>query len=177
MDEGLLNDSLGHKVSFKNTVVIMTSNVGARLISKGKSLGFVNQADTQRDYTQMKDTVMEEVKRVFNPEFINRIDEIVVFHPLTEAHMEKILELMLKRVEFKLKSQNFKLALTKPAKEFLVKTGFDPNYGARPLLRTIQRILEDPLAEELLNKTSPAGATINVGFDESSKKITFDTKK
>lgn len=173
MDEGVLSDNLGHKVNFKNTVVIMTSNVGARLISKGKSLGFVTQDDTRKDYSQMKEIVMDEVKRVFNPEFINRIDETIVFHPLSRSDMEKILELMLKRVETKLKSQNIKITISKEAKEFLVKTGFDPNYGARPLLRTIQRLLEDPLAEELLNRRLQAGSTVKVGYDEGAKKLSI----
>ncbi len=177
MDEGTLSDNLGHKVSFKNTIVIMTSNVGARLISKGKSIGFVRQEDAQRDYNTMKETVMEEVKRVFNPEFINRIDEIVVFHPLDQAEMEKILDIMLVRVEAKLKNQNVKLSLSKSAKQFLVKTGFDANYGARPLLRTIQRILEDPLAEEILNKRFQPGGTIDVDYSEKAQKLEFSSKQ
>ncbi|MFH1619979.1 MAG: ATP-dependent Clp protease ATP-binding subunit [bacterium] len=176
MDEGTLSDNLGHKVSFKNSIVIMTSNVGARLISKGKSLGFVPAEDKQKDYREMRDTVMEEVKRVFNPEFVNRLDEIIVFHPLSVSDMEKILELMLKKVEKKLKARNLSISLSSEAKQFLVKTGFDPNYGARPLMRTIQKALEDPLAEQLLGKPLPAGITIAVGFDEENKKLTFAEK-
>ncbi len=176
MDDGVLNDNLGHKVSFKNTVFIMTSNVGARLISKGKSLGFVASESAERDYRAMKDTVMDEVKRVFNPEFINRIDEILVFHPLSEADMTNILELMLKRMEGKLKDQGYKVDVSPEAKKFLVETGFDPNYGARPLLRTIQRTIEDPLAEEILQKKFEPGATVYVNFDESAKKLTFSSK-
>jgi ATP-dependent Clp protease ATP-binding subunit ClpC len=177
LDEGQLTDSLGHKVSFKNTVIIMTSNVGARLISKGKSLGFMAHEDEQKDYSQMKDTVMDEVRRVFNPEFINRIDEIIVFHPLNEAHMEQILELMLKRVGEKLKPQGVELELTPAAKSFLVKKGFDPNYGARPLLRTIQRQLEDPLSEELLNKKHERGAVVVIDADAAADKLVFSRKK
>ncbi|MBI3548782.1 MAG: ATP-dependent Clp protease ATP-binding subunit [Elusimicrobia bacterium] len=177
MDDGLLNDNLGHKVSFKNTVIIMTSNVGARLISKGKSLGFVPQADNdEKDYAKMKDTVMDEVKRVFNPEFINRIDEIIVFHPLSEADMTQILELMLKRVESKIGGQGYKLDVSPEAKKFLVETGFDANYGARPLQRTIQRTLEDPLAEEILMKKFESGSSVFVGFDETGKKLVFSPR-
>jgi ATP-dependent Clp protease ATP-binding subunit ClpC len=176
MDDGILNDNLGHKVSFKNTVVIMTSNVGARLISKGKSLGFAPTEDKERDYTSMKDTVMEEVRRVFNPEFINRIDEILVFHALSEDHMAKILELMLKRVAAKIEAQGYKIEFGQEAKGFLLKIGFDPNYGARPLLRTIQRTVEDPLAEEMLAKKFEAGAVIRVEYDEQGKKLAFGTK-
>src|SRR5208282_5007246 len=113
MDDGILNDNLGHKVSFKISVFIMTSNVGARLISKGQSLGFVPAQDNEeKDYSKMKDTVMEEVKRVFNPEFINRIDEIIVFHPLSEAEMAQILELMLKRVQHKIEDQGYKVEVS-----------------------------------------------------------------
>lgn len=173
MDEGTLKDSLGHKVSFKNSILIMTSNVGARLISKGKSLGFVAHDDEQKDYRQMKDTVMEEVRRVFNPEFINRIDEIIVFHPLNETHMEKILDLMIKKVEQKAKTHNIELILTDQARKFLVKKGFDPNYGARPLLRTIQKVMEDPLAEEMLSKRLNYDSKVYVGFDETAQKLTF----
>ena len=160
MDEGTLTDSLGHKVSFKNTILIMTSNVGARLISKGKSLGFMPQEDREKDYREMKDTVMDEVKRVFNPEFINRIDEIIVFRPLTVADMEKILDLNLKKVDKKLDAKGVKLTITREAKKHLIDKGFDPNYGARPILRTIQRLLEDPLSEFLLTKQVTKGGTV-----------------
>jgi ATP-dependent Clp protease ATP-binding subunit ClpC len=153
----------------------MTSNVGARLISKGKSMGFQAHEDNDRDYVKMKDTVMEEVKRVFNPEFINRLDEIIVFHQLTEADMEKILELMLHRVEAKMERAGFHIILSAEAKKHLIDVGFDPQYGARPLQRTIQRSIEDPLAEEILAKKLQGGS-IYVDFDESAKKLTFSNK-
>ncbi|MCG2725457.1 MAG: ATP-dependent Clp protease ATP-binding subunit [Elusimicrobia bacterium] len=174
MDEGLLTDSLGHKVSFKNTIMIMTSNVGARLISKGKSLGFVAQDDTEKDYKAMKSIVMEEVKRVFNPEFINRVDEIIVFRPLTESDMEKILELNLRKVDAKLKEKNLKFSIAKEAKKFLINTGFDRNYGARPLLRTIQRLLEDPISELMLSSKLKKDQMIKVNWKKDSKVLTFD---
>ena len=177
MDDGILNDNLGHKVSFKNSVFIMTSNVGARLISKGKSLGFVPaQENEEKDYTKMKDIVMDEVRRTFNPEFVNRIDEIIVFHPLSEADMTQILELMLKRVGAKIEDQGYKVEISPEAKKFLVDTGFDPNYGARPLQRTIQRIVEDPLAEEILQKKFESGGSIYITFDETAKKLVFSPK-
>ncbi|MBI5595118.1 MAG: ATP-dependent Clp protease ATP-binding subunit, partial [Elusimicrobia bacterium] len=177
MEDGVLSDNLGHKVSFKNTVIIMTSNVGARLISKGKSLGFVPSEDTvEKDYKSMKDTVMDEVKRVFNPEFINRIDEILVFHPLTEGEMTLILEMMLKRVIKKVESQAYKIEFTQAAKTALVEKGFDPNYGARPLQRTIQRLVEDPLAEDMLLRKFESGATILCDFDKKDDKLVFTTK-
>jgi ATP-dependent Clp protease ATP-binding subunit ClpC len=176
MDDGILNDNLGHKVSFKNTILLMTSNVGARLISKGKSLGFaaadVNDQN-ERDYKKMKETVMDEVKRVFSPEFINRINDVIVFHPLNEAEMAQILTLMLGRVRTKIEAQGFKVEFSDETKAFLVKNGFDVNYGARPLSRTIQRSVEDPLSEEILLKKFDAGATIYVDVDSGGEKLTF----
>jgi ATP-dependent Clp protease ATP-binding subunit ClpC len=176
MDDGILNDNLGHKVSFKNTILLMTSNVGARLISKGKSLGFA-AADTvdqdQRDYKKMKEVVMDEVKRVFSPEFINRINDVIVFHPLNEQEMSQILTLMLTRVRTKIEAQGFKVEFTDETKAFLVKNGFDVNYGARPLSRTIQRSVEDPLSEEILLKKFDAGATIYIDVDSAGEKLTF----
>jgi ATP-dependent Clp protease ATP-binding subunit ClpC len=173
MDDGHVTDNLGHKVSFKNTVVIMTSNVGARLISKGKSLGFVSHEDVDKDYTAMKSTVMEEVKRHFNPEFLNRIDDIIVFHPLTREDARKILDIILTRVSKKLANQDIMPELTDEAKNFLVEQGFDPNYGARPLVRIIQRHLEDPLAEEILAKRLTMGGKVYVDYDEEAKKLVF----
>ncbi len=176
MDDGILNDNLGHKVSFKNTIILMTSNVGARLISKGKSLGFT-AADTvdqnERDYKKMKETVMDEVKRVFSPEFINRINDIIVFHPLNESEMTEILTLMLGRVKTKIEAQGYKIEFSEETSKFLIKNGFDVNYGARPLARTIQRSVEDPLSEEILMKKFEAGATIYVDVDASNEKLAF----
>jgi ATP-dependent Clp protease ATP-binding subunit ClpC len=173
MDDGHVTDNLGHRVSFKNTVIIMTSNVGARLISKGKSLGFVSNDDVDRDYKAMKDTVMEEVKRHFNPEFLNRIDDIIVFHSLAKEDARKILDIILDRVTKKLESQDIVPILTNEAKDFLVEEGFDPNYGARPLVRTIQRNLEDPMAEEILAKRLTAGGKVYVDYDGQAKKLLF----
>ena len=180
MDDGVLSDNLGHKVNFKNTVIIMTSNVGARLISQGKSLGFFIVEDAAKDYTQMKDTVMDEVKRAFNPEFLNRIDEILVFHPLNRENMGSILELMLGRVNEKLNTQNFKCEFSDTTKEYLLEKGFDPKNGARPLARTIQRLVEDPLSEEILGKKIVPGTAehptlVQVMYEKEVQKITFTT--
>lgn len=173
MDDGHVTDNLGHKVSFKNTVVIMTSNVGARLITKGKTMGFASKEDSEKDYLAMKDTVMDEVKRHFNPEFLNRIDDIIVFHPLVKEDAKKILDLILNRVTKKLSNQDIVPVLTDEAKDFLVEQGFDPNYGARPLLRIIQRHLEDPMAEEILAKRLTTGGKVYVDFDPEAKKLIF----
>lgn len=176
MDEGNLTDSLGHKVSFKNTIIIMTSNVGARLITKGKSLGFMPQEDKERDYREMKDTVMDEVKRVFNPEFINRVDEIIVFRPLTETDMAKILEIHLGKVSLKLKERGLKMEITEKAKEFLVEKGFDPNYGARPIIRTVQKMVEDPMSEFILVNMAKEGDVISVDLDDKGEALTMKIK-
>ncbi|MEW5950295.1 MAG: ATP-dependent Clp protease ATP-binding subunit [Elusimicrobia bacterium] len=176
MDEGNLTDSLGHKVSFKNTILIMTSNVGARLITKGKSLGFIPQEDKERDYREMKDTVMDEVKRVFNPEFINRVDEIIVFRPLTEEDMRKILEIHLGKVASKLKERGLKTEITERAKELLVKKGFDPNYGARPIIRTVQKMVEDPMSEFILVNMAKENDTIFVDADEKDEGLSMKIK-
>lgn len=174
LDEGALSDNLGHKVSFKNCVVIMTSNVGAREITnKGNSLGFTAAQSAEEEYKDMRQNVMDEVKKTFNPEFINRIDEIVVFHALSKENIGKILDLSLKRVNDKLTDRELSITLTKAAKEFLVEKGFDAKFGARPLLRTIQRELEDPLAENILVSRYPAHTKIKVDFDKNSGKLVF----
>lgn len=175
MDDGALSDNLGHRVSFKNTVIIMTSNVGARLISKGKSLGFLIQEDAAKDYASMKDTVMDEVKKAFNPEFLNRLDDIIVFHPLTREESRQILDLMLARVSKKISAQGLTVSVSDEAKSFLVEKGFDPHYGARPLQRSIQRLLEDPLAEDILSKKVSPGTSISVGVDAAAGKLVFST--
>ena len=174
LDEGALSDNLGHKVSFKNCVVIMTSNVGAREITnKGNSLGFTANQSEEETYKDMRQNVMDEVKKTFNPEFINRIDEIVVFHSLTRQNIGQILDLALKRVDEKLKDRELSLHLTQDAKDFLVEKGFDAKFGARPLLRTIQRELEDPLAEHILVSHYPAKTKIKVDLDKNSGKLVF----
>ena len=181
LDNGVLSDNLGHKVNFKNTIIIMTSNVGARLISRGKSLGFLIQDDTQQEYTTIKDTVTEEVKKAFNPEFLNRIDELIVFHPLGHPEMKKILDLMLERGGEKIAAQGYNIELTDDAKDFLLDKGFDPHYGARPLQRVIQRNIDDALAEEILsNKVmhKPGDPVINIQvvFNAVDKKLELKIK-
>ena len=176
LDEGALSDNLGHKVSFKNCVIIMTSNVGAREITnKGNSLGFTAEQSAEDEYKDMRQNVMDEVKKTFNPEFINRIDEIVVFHSLTKENISAILEVALKKVDAKLADRQLTLKLTNAAKEHLLDKGFDAKFGARPLLRTIQRELEDPLAEYILTSRVKAGAKIQADFDKDAGKLTFST--
>jgi len=174
LDEGALSDNLGHKVSFKNCVVIMTSNVGAREITnKGNQLGFAARQSEEEEYKDMRQNVMEEVKKTFNPEFINRIDEIVVFHSLSKEHIRQILDLALSEVDDKLAEKELALNLTEAAKDFLCEKGFDAKFGARPLLRTLQRELEDPLAESMLINHYAPGTQILVDFNKDTGKLTF----
>lgn len=180
LDDGILTDSMGHRVNFKNIVLIMTSNVGARLISKGKALGFMVGDNAQGEYRTIKDTLMEEVKKTFNPEFLNRIDEVIVFHPLGKNEIEKILDIMLERVQKKLLGQAISIELSPACRNFLLEKGFDPTYGARPLQRTIQKYLEDAIAEEILSKGISSAASDNVSkvfaeMDAENKKIVFTT--
>jgi len=165
LDDGLLTDSLGRKVSFKNVVLIMTSNLGAREIKKGMSLGFQAQIGDVT-YDRMKDMVMTELKRAFNPEFLNRIDEVVVFHSLERAEMAQIVDILMRQVEERLAGKKIKLALSPEGKELIVEKGFDPTFGARPLKRTIQKLLEDSLSEELLKGTVKDGDRVAIEREE-----------
>jgi ATP-dependent Clp protease ATP-binding subunit ClpC len=161
LEEGRLTDSFGRKVDFKNTIVIMTSNIGAEMLKKQGSIGFKSQAE-DTTYQAMKERLLDDVKKTFKPEFLNRVDDIIVFRSLTREDLEKIVELEIKDVESRLKEQKITLALSKEAKDFLIEKGFDRSFGARPLKRTIQRFLEDPLAEEIIRGTFRKGGKIEV---------------
>jgi ATP-dependent Clp protease ATP-binding subunit ClpC len=154
LEDGKLTDAKGRVVDFRNTVIIMTSNVGAALLNKEASIGFSQSKDkaraNQADYEGMKSKVLGELKNTFKPEFLNRIDEVIVFHSLRMEEMYSIVDLLLNRVRTQLTEQQIELVVPQPAKDFLIEKGFDPQYGARPLRRTIQRMVEDPLAEGLL---------------------------
>lgn len=165
LDDGRLTDSKGRTVDFRNTVVIMTSNVGANMIKKNTSLGFTT-GDSEKKYQDMKDKVMDELKRSFRPEFLNRIDEVIVFHSLEQEHIEQIVSLMTNELRKRLKEQSIDFQLTDEAKKVLAKEGFDPAYGARPLRRAIQRSIEDRLSEELLKGTISKGDTVNIDVEE-----------
>ncbi|WP_074950839.1 ATP-dependent Clp protease ATP-binding subunit [Alicyclobacillus macrosporangiidus] len=163
LDDGRLTDGKGRTVDFRNTVIIMTSNVGAETIRRGGSLGF--KPDTSSEYTDMKTKVLDELKRTFRPEFLNRIDEIIVFHPLSEEHIAQIVDLMVRDLQKRLAEQNISFTLTEEAKKFLAKEGFDPQYGARPLKRAIQRHIEDRLSEALLTQQVKPGDWVEFGTD------------
>jgi ATP-dependent Clp protease ATP-binding subunit ClpC len=177
MDNGVITDSLGHKVSFKNAVIIMTSNIGAKLISKGKSIGFVQSEDKENEYKNMKELLMDELKKVFNPEFLNRIDEIVVFKPLTKEEMSKILDLLLSRLQERLLKKNIEIVVDEEVKKFLLEKGFDEYYGARPLQRVLQKYIEDAIAEEILLKYDISTAEkiykVYVNFDKLENRLKF----
>ena len=149
LEEGKLTDSFGRQIDFRNTIVIMTSNIGADLIKRNMTIGFGGE-DDDTSYDAMKSRIMDEVKRTLRPEFINRIDETVVFRPLNREHMMKIVDLQVEEVQKRLQKQKIEFELTDEAREFLVEKGFDEKFGARPLRRSIERYLEDPLAEEIL---------------------------
>jgi len=161
LEEGRLTDSFGRKVDFKNTIIIMTSNLGAENLKKQGSIGFKSQAE-EVTYQSMKERLLDEVKKTFKPEFLNRVDDIIVFRPLTREDLEKIVELEIHEVESRLKDQNITIELMKDAKEFLIEKGFDKVFGARPLKRTIQRFLEDPMAEEIIKGNYKKGGKIKV---------------
>ena len=149
------------KVDFRNTVIIMTSNVGADLIRKAGSLGFKTQKE-EVSYQEMKDKLLEVVKHTFKPEFLNRIDDIIVFRQLVKEDLVSIIDIEISYVVNRLKEQNISLEVSREAKDFLIEKGFDPVFGARPLKRTIQRLLEDPLAQEIISKKFKEGSKIKV---------------
>ena len=153
LEDGRLTDSQGRTVNFKNTVIIMTSNIGARLITEKKSLGFTNSAeeDEAKEYEDIKKNVMAELKKQLRPEFINRIDDIIVFHKLNDEEINSIIDLLLKNVEQRLVEQGLNIKIDKSVKELIAKKGVDKEFGARPLRRAIQNIVEDKLAEEILD--------------------------
>jgi ATP-dependent Clp protease ATP-binding subunit ClpC len=161
LEDGRLTDSFGRKVDFRNTVIIMTSNVGAELIRKTSSLGFKAQKD-EVPYQEMKEKLLEEVKRTFKPEFLNRIDDIIVFRPLAKEDLYKILDIELGFVSERLKEQKITLEVNQEAKDFLIEKGFDPIFGARPLKRIIQRYIEDPLAQEIIASRFKEGSKVKV---------------
>ncbi len=176
LDDGHITDSKGRKVSFKNTIIIMTSNAGANRIVDPKHLGF-SQGDTEKaDYEKMKANVMEEVKLMFRPEFLNRIDDIIVFHTLSESEVKSIVSLMLKNLAKQVKEQmDIALSFTSSLKTYLAKESYDKKFGARPLRRMIQNKVEDMLAEEVLAEKVKAGDKVTVGY--KSNKVTFKVKE
>jgi len=175
-EDGRLTDSQGRVVDFKNTVIIMTSNVGATLIKKGTTLGFRGTSEVEEmSYKEIKDKVMGELDKTFRPEFLNRIDEVIVFRSLDKLEIKKIADLMLNEVKKLLEEQKVDLEATEKAKEVLAKAGYDPNFGARPLRRTIEKLIENPISEKILTGEFKEGDCITVG--EKDGKIAFSKKR
>jgi ATP-dependent Clp protease ATP-binding subunit ClpC len=172
LDDGHITDAQGRKIDFKNTVIIMTSNAGAMKIVEPKQLGFLAVSDEKADHEMMKSNVMEEVGRLFKPEFLNRIDETIVFHALNKDDISQIVDIMLATISKRTTEQmNISLEVSKEAKEFLIDKGYDHKYGARPLRRTLQNEIEDNLAEAILNQEVKAGDHVYVGLEND--KLTF----
>ncbi|MBU0633669.1 MAG: ATP-dependent Clp protease ATP-binding subunit [Candidatus Omnitrophica bacterium] len=172
LEEGRMTDSFGRKVDFRNTVLIMTSNLGAELLKKQGAIGFTPQED-EVTYQSMKDKLMDEVKKVFKPEFLNRVDDIIVFRTLTKEDLYKIIEIEIKEVTERLSEQEIKIELDMAAKDLLIVKGFDQVYGARPLKRTIQKFLENPLAEEILSGRIDKTKIIKVSANKDKDVLTF----
>ena len=163
LDDGHITDSSGRTVDFKNTVIILTSNAGAQRIVEPKHLGFASNTDDEKDYSAMKNNVMDEVKQMFKPEFLNRIDETIVFHQLTRDNLKEILDILLKEINNRLSEQmQMNLKLTEKAKEFLIDKGYDKKYGARPLKRALQNEIEDKMAEQILLGNVKQGDSLKV---------------
>jgi ATP-dependent Clp protease ATP-binding subunit ClpC len=172
LDEGHLTDNYGRVIDFKNTVVIMTSNVGARDISKGRALGF-STGEASASFDRMSEKVKEELQRVFNPEFLNRLDDVIVFHPLGREHISQIVQILLKEVRRRLQEEELTLKLSDAATDFIVKNGYDEQYGARPLRRALQRQIEDPLSEKILMGEFQKGDEIEVDLSADGERLEF----
>ncbi len=176
LDEGHITDAQGRRVDFKNTIIIMTSNAGANAILTPRKLGFSSEDGEEADYAWMKEKVMEEVRRLFKPEFLNRIDDIIVFHPLNRAQVQKIVTIMLRELKKRCAQQlSIELVVRPSARELLVEKGFDPKYGARPLRRAIQSLLEDEIAEELLKENIRRGDRVFVSKRGSKLRLEADS--
>jgi ATP-dependent Clp protease ATP-binding subunit ClpC len=173
LDEGRLTDNYGRVIDFKNTVVIMTSNVGTRDIGSSSKLGFTSDEESTLDYEKIKEQVTEEIERVFTPEFLNRLEETIVFHPLSKEQIGEIVYIMLRDVEERLADEELSLRLTPEAVDFLVERGYDDKYGARPLKRTIQRFIEDPLSEHILMSEFAPGDEIAVDVAADTESLVF----
>ncbi len=166
LEDGKITDSLGRKIDFRNTIIIMTSNVGAETLRKQTTMGFAaTKPIGEHEYETMRDRLMEEAKKAFKPEFINRLDDIIVFHQLTKIHLMQIVELEVGKVLKRVKAKEVQVELETSAKEFLIEKGYDPQYGARPMRRAVEKYLEDPFAEELLRGNVKPGETVHVVAD------------
>jgi ATP-dependent Clp protease ATP-binding subunit ClpC len=176
LEDGRLTDAQGRTVDFKNTVIIMTTNLGTRDISKGLRMGFTREGDAAGTYERMKNKVQEELKHHFRPEFLNRVDDVVVFHQLTEDEIVEIVDLMIAKVDERLKDRDMGMELRPAAKALLARRGYDPVFGARPLRRTIQRSIEDNLSEKILFGELKPGQIVIVDAEGDGEEAQFTFK-
>ncbi len=175
LDDGMLTDGLGRKVDFKNTIIIMTSNIGVRQLKEfGDGVGFVTQARSASSEENSKGVIERALKRTFSPEFLNRLDDVIIFNSLNEDDIDKIIDVIMADVLKRMRTLGYELSLEKDARNFIAKRGYDQQFGARPLHRAIQKYLEDPLAEEILNKTVKEGDSILVKLDTDGEKLAFE---
>ena len=177
LEEGTVTDSFGRKIDFRNTIIILTSNVGAELIKRQTSLGFGATSAEDGDYDGMKEKILGDAKKAFKPEFLNRLDELVVFHMLEKEDLMTIVDLEIQKLVDRLEEKGITSELDDTAKEFLIEEGYDPAYGARPMRRAVERHLEDPLAEHLLRGDIQQGDTVKVTYLEDEKRLKFTAEE
>ena len=178
LDDGMLTDGLGRKIDFKNSLIIMTSNIGVRQLKEfGDGVGFATASRVQNQEENNKAVIEKALKRTFSPEFLNRIDDVVIFNALNKENIHSIIDILMKSVKKRLVNLGFSLELTEEAKDFIADKGYDVQYGARPLHRAIQKYLEDPLAEEILNLSVKNGDTLIASLDKENGKIKFELKE
>ena len=176
LEEGMITDSFGRKVDFRNTIIIMTSNVGAQTIKRQTSLGFGAMSEDNADFEGMKEKIMEEAKKEYKPEFLNRLDDLVVFKMLEKESLSAIVDLEIGKLLVRLREKEIDLELNTSARDFLIVEGYDPNFGARPMRRAVERHLEDPLAEALLRSEFKAGDMVDVSHEEGAKELSFEVR-
>jgi ATP-dependent Clp protease ATP-binding subunit ClpC len=178
LDDGQLTDGLGRRIDFKNTLIIMTSNIGARQLKDfGDGVGFATASRVQNADENNKAVIEKALKRTFSPEFLNRIDDVVIFNSLTKEHIFEIIDILMKGVVKRLSNLGFSLELTNEAKDFIADKGYDEQFGARPLHRAIQKYLEDELAEEILSMNVKQGDVLVGELDKENEKIVFSIKE
>jgi ATP-dependent Clp protease ATP-binding subunit ClpC len=178
LDDGILTDGLGRRVDFRNTILIMTSNIGVRdLKDFGSGIGFSTKSREASGDDLMKSTIQNALKKVFSPEFLNRLDDLIVFNSLQKSHIHQIIDISLKKLFSRIDSLGYSIELTEKAKDFIAEKGFDPQYGARPLNRAIQKYLEDLVAEEILKGDLNEGDTILADHDTKSDALKLKIKK
>jgi ATP-dependent Clp protease ATP-binding subunit ClpC len=178
LDDGILTDGLGRRVDFRNTIIIMTSNIGVRdLKDFGSGIGFATKAKQMSEEENMKSTIQNALKRAFSPEFLNRLDDVIVFNSLQREHIHKIIDITLGKLFSRITALGYHVELTEKAKDFLSEKGYDQQFGARPLNRAIQKYLEDPVAEEILKGEVEEGGTILADYDGKSELLTITSRK